>query len=72
MTAPGIIRLTEQFSDLELGDAWLNGRACALIEALGQRPDRAIPTACGTWKQTKKGAYRLIAPPYVRIPVARL
>lgn len=64
MTAPGIIRLTDEFADLDLGDARLNKRACALIETLGQRPDRSIPTACTTWKETK-AAYRLLDSPKV-------
>jgi len=59
MSAPGLLRLTDELSDLDLGDARLNQRACTLIEALGQRPERSIPAACSTWKETK-AAYRLL------------
>jgi 5-deoxy-glucuronate isomerase len=56
-TAPGLIRLTEELSDLDLGDARLNKRACKLIETLGQQPDRSVPAACGGWDEIK-AAYR--------------
>lgn len=58
MSTPGFIRLSDELADLDLGDARLNRRACALIETLGQRPDKSIPAACGGWKETK-AAYRL-------------
>ena len=59
MSAPGLIRLTDELAELDLGDARLNKRACALIETLGRRPDRSIPAACGGWAETK-AAYRLL------------
>ena len=58
MSTPGILRLSDELSALDLGDARLNQRACTLIETLGQHPDKSIPTACGSWKETK-AAYRL-------------
>ncbi|MBT7024460.1 MAG: IS4 family transposase [Gammaproteobacteria bacterium] len=57
-TAPEILQLTDELSDLNLGDARLNKRACQLIETLGSHPDRSIPTACGGWDEAK-AAYRL-------------
>ena len=59
MSTPGVIRLSEELSDLDLGDARLDKRACTLIETLGQRPDKSIPAACSGWKETK-AAYRLL------------
>lgn len=56
-TAPGLIRLTDELSDLDLGDARLNKRACRLIETLGRQPDRSVPAACGGWDEIK-AAYR--------------
>jgi len=57
-TAPDILRLSDELTDLDLGDARLNKRTCRLIETLGSHPDRSIPTACGGWDETK-AAYRL-------------
>jgi hypothetical protein len=59
MSAPGIMRLSDELSDLDCGDARLDKRACALIETLGRHPDRSIPAACNGWKETK-AAYRLL------------
>ena len=59
MSLPGMIRLTDELSDLNLGDARLNKRACHLVETLGQHPDRSIPAACRGWDETK-AAYRLL------------
>lgn len=58
MIAPGFIRLSDELSDLDLGDARLNRRACTLIETLAQHPEKSIPAACGGWQETK-AAYRL-------------
>ncbi len=59
MSIPGMIRLTEELSELDLGDARLNKRACLLAETLGQYPDKSIPAACRGWDETK-AAYRLL------------
>jgi hypothetical protein len=56
-SAPGIIRLSDELSDLDLGDARLNKRACQLIQTLAQQPDRSVPAACGGWDEIK-AAYR--------------
>jgi len=58
MSTPGFIRLSEELSDLDLGDARLNRRACTLIERLARHPEKSIPAACGGWQETK-AAYRL-------------
>lgn len=58
MSTPGFIRLSDELSDLDLGDARLNRRACALVESLAQHPEKSIPAACGGWHETK-AAYRL-------------
>jgi hypothetical protein len=58
MSTPGFIRLSEELSDLDLGDARLNRRACTLIENLARHPEKSIPAACGGWHETK-AAYRL-------------
>ncbi len=59
MSTPGMIRLSDELSGLDLGDARLNKRACHLAQTLGQHPDRSIPAACRGWDETK-AAYRLL------------
>jgi len=59
MSVPGIIRLSDELSDLDLGDVRLNQRASQLAQTLGQHPDRSIPAACRGWHETK-AAYRLL------------
>jgi hypothetical protein len=41
----------------ELGDARLNRRLEAMLEALGERPGKSLPTAFQDWSNTK-AAYR--------------
>ncbi len=53
-----MIRLSEELSELDPGDARLNRRACTLIETLARHPEKSIPAACGSWHETK-AAYRL-------------
>lgn len=44
----------------ELGDARLNQRLGAILEALGERPGKSLPTAFQDWANTK-AAYRFFA-----------
>ena len=56
--APGILRLTDELEDLDLGDNRLDQRVLKVIEKLAHQPDKSIPSALGTWAETK-AAYRL-------------
>ena len=56
--APGILRLSDELEDIDLGDNRLDQRALKVIEKLAHQPDKSIPSALGTWKETK-AAYRL-------------
>lgn len=55
---PFIPRLTDELKDLDLGDNRLDQRTRKVIEKLVHQPDQSIPSALGTWAETK-AAYRL-------------
>ncbi|SEO26561.1 Transposase DNA-binding, partial [Paracoccus alcaliphilus] len=44
----------------DLGDVRLNRRLEAMLEALGERPGKSLPTAFQDWSNTK-AAYRFFA-----------
>jgi hypothetical protein len=44
----------------DLGDARLNRRLEAMLEALGERPGKSLPTAFQDWSNTK-AAYRFFS-----------
>jgi len=50
----------DEVSDCGLGDARLNRRLGAMLEALGERPGKSLPTAFQDWANTK-AAYRFFA-----------
>jgi len=50
----------DEVSDCNLGDARLNRRLGAMLEALGERPGKSLPTAFQDWANTK-AAYRFFA-----------
>ena len=50
----------EETSECDLGDARLNRRLEAMMEAIGERPGRSLPTAFQDWANTK-AAYRFFA-----------
>lgn len=56
--APGILRLTDELEELDLGDNRLDQRVLKVIEKLAHQPDKSIPSALGTWAETK-AAFRL-------------
>jgi hypothetical protein len=56
--APGILRLSDELEALDLGDYRLDQRVLKVIEKLAHQPDKSIPSALGTWAETK-AAYRL-------------
>ncbi|AKO98501.1 hypothetical protein MALG_03357 [Marinovum algicola DG 898] len=47
-------------SGCDLGDARLNRRLGAMLEALGERPGKSLPTAFQDWSNTK-AAYRFFS-----------
>ncbi len=47
--APGILRLTDELEELDLGDNRLDQRVLKVIEKLAHQPDKSIPSALGTW-----------------------
>ncbi|WP_226937420.1 IS4/Tn5 family transposase DNA-binding protein, partial [Pseudogemmobacter faecipullorum] len=47
-------------SGCDLGDARLNRRLGAMLEALGDRPGKSLPTAFQDWSNTK-AAYRFFS-----------
>lgn len=54
----------EEFSSLDLGDQRLNNRAVKLLTDLGDNSTGSIPSACGSWNETK-AAYRFFDNPRV-------
>lgn len=50
----------EEMTGCDLGDARLNQRLAVMLEALGDRPDKSLPTAFQDWTNTK-AAYRFFA-----------
>ena len=50
----------EETSECDLGDARLNHRLGAILEAIGERPGKSLPTAFQDWANTK-AAYRFFA-----------
>ncbi|MCL7931767.1 IS4/Tn5 family transposase DNA-binding protein [Halomonas llamarensis] len=50
----------EEMTGCDLGDARLNQRLTVMLEALGDRPDKSLPTAFQDWANTK-AAYRFFA-----------
>jgi len=50
----------EETSECKLGDARLNRRLGAILEAIGDRPGKSLPTAFQDWANTK-AAYRFFA-----------
>jgi hypothetical protein len=50
----------EETSGCDLGDARLNRRLGMILEDIGERPDRSLPTAFQDWANTK-AAYRFFA-----------
>jgi hypothetical protein len=61
MTSSGV---SEVIGAVKLGDRRLENRLCAVVEALAQRPEASIPSACESWAATL-GAYRLMDNPAV-------
>ena len=51
---------SEEFAEIDLGDARLNRRVALIAERLSGAPHVSIPTACNGWAETK-AAYRLLA-----------
>ena len=51
---------TEEFKNIDLGDARLNKRTALLAEQLAANPMASIPQACGGWAETQ-AAYRFLA-----------
>jgi hypothetical protein len=49
-----------EMSECDLGDARLNRRLGAMLEAIGKWPGRSLPTAFQNWANTK-AAYRFFA-----------
>lgn len=49
--------VNEEMRTIELGDERLNQRAIKLLSDLSRQPLSSIPSACGTWAETK-AAYR--------------
>jgi hypothetical protein len=47
-------------AEFDLGDARLNWRLGAMLEALGERPGKSLPTAFQDWSNTK-AAYRFFS-----------
>jgi hypothetical protein len=47
-------------AECDLGDARLNRRLAAMLEALGERPGKSLPTAFQDWSNTK-AAYRFFS-----------
>lgn len=52
--------VADEISECDLGDARLNRRLGAMLEALGERPGSSLPTAFQDWANTK-AAYRFFA-----------
>mgnify|MGYP002026946750 FL=1 len=52
--------VNEEMTGCDLGDARLNQRLAVMLEALGDRPDKSLPTAFQDWANTK-AAYRFFA-----------
>ena len=50
----------EETAECDLGDARLNRRLGTMLEALGERPGKSLPTAFQDWANTK-AAYRFFA-----------
>lgn len=50
--------VAEELGSIDLGDKRLNERVCQVLKKLSQNPADSIPTACGSWQETK-AAYRL-------------
>lgn len=50
----------QEISDCDLGDARLNRRLGKILEAIGERPGKSLPTAFQDWANTK-AAYRFFA-----------
>lgn len=48
----------EEMGGINLGDTRLDTRLCKVMKSLSQNPTDSIPTACGSWSETK-AAYRL-------------
>jgi hypothetical protein len=51
--------LEEELGTIDLGDVRLNRRAQRVLGQLGAKPSASIPTACGSWGETR-AAYRLL------------
>ena len=49
--------ITEEFISIALGDKRLNDRMIKISEKLSQKSTESIPSACGSWAETK-AAYR--------------
>ena len=49
---------TEEMQAVDLSDNRLNKRLCRVLKQLSENPTDSIPTACGSWHETK-AAYRL-------------
>lgn len=47
-------------AECDLGDVRLNWRLGAMLEALGERPGKSLPTAFQDWSNTK-AAYRFFS-----------
>ena len=52
--------VSEETAESDLGDARLNRRLGAMLEAMGERPGKSLPTAFQDWANTK-AAYRYVA-----------
>ena len=52
--------MDEETAECDLGDARLNRRLGTMLEAIGERPGKSLPTAFQDWANTK-AAYRFFA-----------
>ena len=52
--------VSEETAECDLGDPRLNRRLGAMLEAMGERPGKSLPTAFQDWANTK-AAYRFFA-----------
>ncbi len=54
--------VAEETAECDLGDARLNRRLGTILNAIGERPGKSLPTAFQDWANTK-AAYRFFAIP---------
>ena len=49
----------QEFATADLGDKRLNQRLAKIVSTLASQPGKSLPTACGSWRETK-ATYRLL------------